>query len=246
MKFLNKTFILFAILVVGILVFLVGQMVYQSKVIDQQNNYQITVSGQGKVYVKPDIAVVDLGVKKEGLTVAEVTKTTSEKMNAIIEAIKGLEVEEKDIKTIYYNLAPRYNWTEAQGQVLQGYTLTQNIQVKIRDFAKIGDILSKATLNGANLVNDLTFTIDDVDGLKAQARAEAIAKAKANAENLAKESGVKLGKLINVYENYNSYPYMYDTVKLGMGGASESAPVPVIQPGQQEINVTINLTYQVK
>ncbi|MCX6720887.1 MAG: SIMPL domain-containing protein [Candidatus Staskawiczbacteria bacterium] len=243
---LNKSFMLAAILVVGVLVFFVGQIVLQNRAIDVQNQNQITVSGEGKIYAKPDIAVIDFGVKKEGLTVAEVTKSSTDKMNAVIEAVKALGVDEKDIKTTYYNLMPRYNWTEAQGQVFQGYTLSQNIQVKIRDFTKIGDILSKATLNGANLVNDLSFTIDNPEKFKEQARAEAIAKAKANAQNLAKESGLRLGKLINVYEGYNSYPVMYNSAKAMGGGIAESAPVPTIQPGQQEINVTINLTYQVR
>ena len=90
----------------------------------------------------------------------------------------------------------------------------------------------------------MQFTIDNPEQFREQARAKAIAQAKSNAQNLAKESGVNLGKIINVYEGYNSYPAAYNSVKAM--GVTESAPVPTIQPGQQEIDVTINLTYQVK
>ncbi len=245
-RFLNKTFVLSVILVVGILVFLVGQMIYQSKTIDQQNNYQITVSGQGKVYVKPDIATVTLGLKTDGNNVQKITETNVIIMNKILNDLKGLGIEDKDIKTTQYSVAPKYNWIERLGNIPDGYTIEQNIQVKIRNFDKIGEVLNIASNHGANITNSLQFTVDDPENFKEQARAEAIKKAKANAENLAKESGVKLGKLVNVYENYNSYPTMYDTAKLGMGGASEFSPAPIIQPGQQEINVTINLTYQVR
>ena len=245
-KFLNKTFILAAVLVAGILIFLFAAIGYQQRSLDQQNTNQITVSGEGKVYAKPDVAIVSLGVTTQAATVADVTKNNTDKMNAIIDAIKNLKISEKDIQTTNYNLTPLYNWTEKEGRVFQGYTLEQDVQVKIRDFTKIGDVLSQGTEKGANLVGDLQFTIDNPEQFKEQARAKAIAEAKANAQNLAKESGVNLGKIINVYENnYTASPMLYNTKAMG-GGVAESAPVPTVQPGQQEIDVTINLTYQVK
>lgn len=246
LKLLNKSFLLASVLVVGVLLFFIGQLVYESKVIDLQNNYQITVSGEGKIYAKPDVALVNLGVATEGSTTADVIDRNTKKMNAVIQAVKDAGVDEKDIKSTTYNLSPLYNWTEAAGRVFQGYTLQQNIQVKIRDFTKIGEILNKATSSGANLANDLQFTIDDPEQFREQARTEAINQAKEKAKNLAKESGIKLGKIINVYENYNSYPVSYDLLKGYGGAATESAPVPTIESGQQEVTITINLTYQIR
>ena len=262
-KFLDKTFILTAVLVVGILIFLVGQMIYQNKALSQQNTYQITVTGQGKVYAKPDVALVSLGVSSEAKTVADVTKQNTYKMNAVLGAVKELKIDDKDIQTTNYNLVPVYDTYSSPlpmmypqtpnvpssiirtGTALRGYKLDQEVQVKIRDFAKVGDVLSQATAKGANLVGDLQFTIDNPDQFKQEARAKAIAEAKTNAQNLSKESGVVLGKIINVYENY-FYPQPYSAnAKLGMGVASDVFVAPTIQPGQQEINVTINLTYQV-
>jgi uncharacterized protein YggE len=242
----------------------------QNKSINQQNNYQITVSGQGKVYAKPDVGLINLGVSSQATTVAEATKTGTEKMNAVITAIKALDVDEKDIQTTNYSLTPVYDSYYAtptavptgggvmssvasptmmvrKGTTLTGYKLEQNVQVKIRDFTKIGDVLAKSTAAGANLVGDLQFTIDNPEQFKEEARAKAIEQAKTNAQNLAKTSGISLGKLINVYENYN-YPMAYSSKAMGMGGATMDsvAPTPVIQPGQQEIDMTINLTYQVR
>lgn len=247
-KFLDKSFILAVFLVVGLLIFFVGQMAYHVKLIDQQNANQITVSGEGKVYVKPDVAVINLGVETKGNTVLEVTKNNTNKMNAVIEVVKALKIDEKDIQTTNYNLNPDYNWTESKGRIFQGYTLSQNIEVKIRDFTIIGDVLSKSTEKGANLVGNLQFTIDNPEQFREQARAKAIEKAKANAKNLAKESGIKLGKIINIFENNNYYSSVLDK-GYGMGGGEvtiESIPSPIVQPGQQEINITINLTYKVK
>ena len=106
-KFLNKTFILSAVLVLGVLVFFVGEMVLQQKTLDQQNANQVTVSGEGKVYAKPDVALVCLGVTTQGATVADVTKSNTNKMNAVIAAVKNLGVADKDIQTTNYNLSSK-------------------------------------------------------------------------------------------------------------------------------------------
>lgn len=264
-KFLNWGFILAGVLVAGVLVFFVGEMILQQKNIDQQSNYQITVSGEGKVYAKPDVALVNLGVTTQAATVANVTKNNTDKMNAVIAAVKNLGVEDKDIETTNYSLTPVYgnNYivpTEVPTaapmmnsqiirttSVVTGYRLEQDVQVKIRDFTKISDVLAQSTASGANLVGDLQFTIDNPEQYKEQARAKAIAQAKTNAQNLVKDSGINLGKLINVYENY-IYPGVYNSATKAMGGGTldSVASTPTIQPGQQEIDVTINLTYQVK
>jgi hypothetical protein len=261
-KFLNRVFVLAGVLIVGVLVFFVGEMVLQQKAIDSASNYQVTVSGEGKVYAKPDIALVSLGVTTTATTVADVTKNNTDKMNAVIEAVKKLGVEDKDIQTTNYNLTPVYNdrytiptevptassvMSYSTKTILTGYKLEQNIQVKIRDFAKISDVLAQSTASGANLVGDLQFTIDNPEQYKEQARAKAIAEAKTNADNLVKDSGINLGRLINVYENY-AYPMNYSSKAVGMGGGTidSAVPAPTIQPGQQEIDVTINLTYQVR
>lgn len=247
LKFLNKSFMLAAILVVGVLIFFVGQMAYNFRVLENQNLNQLSVSGEGKVYAKPDVALVSLGVTTTGQTTEEVIAKNTEKMNAAIKAVKDMGVEEKDIQTTNYNLSPLYNWTEAAGRVFQGYTLDQNISVKIRDFSKVGDILKSATSAGANMTGNLVFTIDDPEQYKSEARAKAIEQAKEKAQKLADSSGIRLGKLINIYENYY-YP-MYESAKgYGMGGGASDAsvPAPTIESGQQEITISLNLVYQVK
>ncbi|MEK9153663.1 MAG: SIMPL domain-containing protein, partial [Patescibacteria group bacterium] len=70
-------------------------------------------------------------------------------------------IEQKDLQTINYSLPPQYDYTDKGERVFRGYTLSQEIKVKIRDFAKAGDVLEKATSLGANLAGDLQFTIDD-------------------------------------------------------------------------------------
>lgn len=253
--FIKRGQLMVGVLIAALVIFLLGQLVFQSRQLDQQNQNQITVTGTGKVYAKPDVAIVSLGVTTTATTVADVTKANTDKMNAVIAAVKALKIDEKDIQTTNYSLTPNYeiqpvpmvySYPARSSNNIIGYTLEQDIQVKIRDFTKIGDILSAGTTSGANVVGDLQFTIDSPEQFKDQARARAIAEAKTNAKNLAKESGINLGKIINVYENNYYMPTTYNSAKAMGAGVADSAPTPVIQPGQQEVDVTINITYQVR
>jgi len=244
-EFSNRVFLLTAILIVGVVIYFAGQMMYQFSSLPQNFPQEITVSGEGKVFMKPDIALVNLGVKTEAKKSADAVNQNNEKMNAIIKAIKDLGVDEKDIKTSAYNLYPVYDYIES-GRTFVGYSLDQQISVKIRNFDKISDILDKATSLGANIINDLQFTVDDMEKARADARKEAIEQAKAKALVLVNQAGLKIIKLTNVSEGYVSSPQsMY-----GMGGAVSSAKemsiAPDIQTGQSEISTTVYLTYRVK
>ena len=245
-KFLNKAFTLAMALIIVIAIYLLGNMFYQFSSLPENAPQDFSVSGEAKAYIKPDVAVFSLGVRTEGFKSADVVSENNRKMNAIIEAIKNEGVDEKDIKTTGYNLYPQYDYTEARGRVFAGYVLDQQVTVKVRNFDKISSVLDKATSSGANTVGDLQFTLDNPESARAEARENAIKQAKEKAENIAKSSGLKLLKLVNVSESYGGYPMpLY-----GMGGAvlekSDSSIAPDIQPGQQEINVTVYLTYRVK
>lgn len=241
-----------AVLITIVGIFLVALIV--STMLDIQDKIQetentITVSDTGKVYAKPDLALTTFTVTNEAKTVAEALSTNSEKMNSVIDFIKGEGVEEKDLKTTSFNIYPRYEWHEKtelwpQGErVLAGYEVRQSLEVKIRDMAKIGTIIQGATDSGANQVSNLEFTIDNQDELKKQAREEAINKAKTKAKDLASQLGVKLIRISNFQESA-VLPIYYGIAKaeaLGMGGEA-----PQIETGENKIEVTVTITYDIK
>lgn len=217
----------------------------------KQNNEQdrFSVVGSGIVYAKADIANLEVGLKTTvKKTAAEATVESTVKMNDIISEIKKLGIEDKDIKTSNYNLSPVYNWTNAKGQELIGYEVTQTLTLKIRDLNKIGDVISKTTEKGANQVGNIIFTIDDEFALKNQARELAINKAKEKAILIASQSGMKLGKVKSVIENTDPIisPIMYTNAKVMSESAADSISSPSIQSGQNEIKVDVTLVYQVK
>lgn len=216
----------------------------------------ITVSGTGKVYAKPDLALATFSITTEAKTVAQAMSENTEKMNAVIKFMKEQGVEDKDLKTTDFNIYPRYEYVKASieiwpypegKRVLVGYEVIQSLEVKIRDMAKIGTIIQGATDEGANQVGNLQFTIDKQEEFKKQARAEAVKEAKEKARDLAAQLGVNLSKIINFNESGVS-PFFdyYDFAQkeaVGLGGGS--APAPEIQTGENKIEITVQITYEI-
>lgn len=213
-----------------------------AKVLENTIQRTITVSGEGKIFAKPDIGEINLGVTNEAKTVSEAQSESMEAINKIMAFLKSAGIEEKDIKTTNYSIIPVYDYTEHK-QTLRGYSVSQNLDIKIRDLAKSGDIVAGAAENGANLVGGLSFTIDEPDTLKTEARSQAIEKAKTKAEKLAEDLGVKLGKLINFSESGGEMPRIYYSESLG--GAAPSA-APQIPTGENQITIDVSLTYEIE
>lgn len=220
-----------------------------------------SVSGDGKVVAVPDVAEFSFSVITQGgKDLGALQKENTTKVNKVIEFVKSSGVAAKDIKTQNYSVEPRYTNYSCKPVIIAypvdsscpppditGYTINQYVSVKVRDFTKTGELLSGVVTNGANSVSQLFFTIDDPTILKNQARAEAIAKAQAQAKATARAAGFKLGRLLSIDEGYGGQVYYAKTMMAdGRGGASEAAPAPVIEPGSQDITVTVNLRYEIR
>jgi len=221
---------------------------YIGQEIESKNN--ISVSGTGEIYAKPDLALTSFSVVNEAKTVEKAMTENTSKMNAVIEAVKSQGVDEKDLKTTSFRINPRYDYIEqgsiypTRKRVLSGYEISQSLQVKIRDMEKIGSIIEKATAAGSNQVGDLQFTIDDQEALKAEARSQAIVKAKEKAKSIASELGVKLVRITNFGES-SVMPYYarsYEFADMAIGG--EQA-IPEIETGENKISVSISITYEI-
>jgi uncharacterized protein YggE len=204
----------------------------------------IAISGEGKVTGIPDVAAVQVGLITEKNDVKSAQTENTNKLNSLIKVIKDLGVEDKDIQTSYYNIYPQYDWVEGKQQ-LRGYQVNQGVSIKIRNLAKIGEILAAAGEGGANQVSGLTFNIDDPEKLRQEARLKALENAKEKAEALAKAAGVKLGKVVS-FSEYSNSPADYSTMLDSYGGSDFKAASPTIESGSIDIVVTATVGYEIK
>jgi len=224
-----------------------GVFYLAGKVLEQQQLQPVTisVSGEGRVFGVPDIAELSFGVATGRQPTAKTAMERLRKyMNAAFGAVKAQGVTEKDIRTEHFNLNPVYDWTD-QGQIFRGFEATQSLRVKVRDLDQVDDVLTAATEAGANQAGGVSFTIDDPEGLRAQARQEAIAEAKAKAQLLAMQLGERLGKLKGFSEGGGfppPVPFMARAMEAGMGGGGD-LPLPA---GEQEIVMSVTLIYELR
>ena len=202
-----------------------------------------SVLGEGKEVVVPNIAEIRIGVISEGLDLTTLQKENSEKMNKIINFLKEKGIDEKDIQTENYSVTPKYDYSKSPYRIV-GYTISQDLRVKVRDLSKIGEILSQAVNYGANNISGPNFTVDDKEVYLEKAREKAIKNAKEKAEKIAKTAGFKLGKIISIIESSPFEPIPVMLKEMGTGGPLISQPQ--IEPGSQEIKVQVTITYEIK
>lgn len=221
---------------------------------DQYAVNSITVQGEGEVLSVPDVAMFTFSVNATAESVEAAQQQSATAMNAALAYLKEQGVEEKDIKTTSYYVNPHYsnpnciygprgeyNCPEA---VITGYDVSQSIEVRVRDTAKSGEILTGIGSRGVNNVSGLQFIIDDESNVKEEARSMAIADAKEKAEKLAKDLGVSLKRITSFYEESGYYP-MYD----GYGGAemkAMSAVAPNTPVGENSVTSRVNITYEIR
>jgi len=225
-----------------------GSYIYGKTVEARPEPAMISVAGEGKVNAAPDIAQLSFGVQTGRQPTAQgAMEMLAEDMNSIVDAVKALGIEDKDISTQYLNLNPAYDWLDGR-QVERGFEASQSLIVKVRDLDQISDVLDAAVSDGANQAGSVSFTIDDPAELQAEAREEAIQDAEEKAKVLADQLGVRLGKIRNFSEGYSGMPPMPHmeramTMDAAVGGEMVKAvPLPA---GEQEVQITVSITYEV-
>jgi len=212
-----------------------------------QQLHTISVTGSGIAFGSPDIAVATIGVHTQSENPSAAVSENTDKMNAVIAALKDLGIEDKDIQTSNFSIYAQQNYEPTTGKPTTiTYVADNSVTVKIRDLSKVGQALGKAVDAGANTIHGVNFTVSDQSKLEAEARDKAMADAKARSEQLARAAGVALGQpmTINEYSAVQPIPYSVKEVALGVGGAGV-APVPV-STGQIQVSLQVNVTYEIK
>lgn len=207
----------------------------------------ITVSGEAKTFSAPDIAELSFGVTTgPQRTAKQAMDMLSKSMEKIFAAVKAKGIAEKDIATEQFSLNPQYDWNDGK-QTLRGYEAVESFRVKVRDLDKVSDVLAAATEAGANQAGDINFTIDDLEKVRATARQEAITQAKAKAVKLAQELGMSLGALKGFNEGGGySPPMAYRTKSLNAVGEADMATSVPLPAGEQQVDVSVSLTYELR
>lgn len=207
----------------------------------------LSVTGSGSVNLTPDIAYINIGVHTEDVSASEAVSANNQKTQQVIEAMKDLGVDTKDVRTVNFNIWPNTQYDPQTGkQTGTTYMVDNVVYVTIRDMDKLGDILDAAVRAGANSINSIQFDVTDKTQALKQAREQAVKDAQSQAQEMASFSGVTLGEVQNInFVNNVPEPFLMEAYAKGGGVVAVPAPVPVT-PGQLTLTVTVSITYEIK
>lgn len=201
--------------------------------------HTITVSATGKVTLVPDVAHVSVGVQISKPTVKAARESAAKAMSAIIAALKGLGIDEKDMQTTGLSLYPQY--ASGSSTKIIGYQLSEQLQITVRDLDKAGDAVDAAMANGGNTMNGIWFDVGDPVKAMNQARANAVSAARASAQAMASAAGVNLGAVVAISEaSVSPWPYpAYGAERLAADTAT-----PVL-PGTQDLQASVTVVFEI-
>jgi len=209
------------------------------------NNQQegIWVSGRGEVMVTPDIATLRLGIEAQAASVAVAQSQATEAMDEVMTALTDNGVAKKDIQTQYFSIRQVTKWDrDKEEEIVVGYRVTNKVTAKIREIDKAGTVIDAVAAAGGDLtrIDSIAFSVDDPSAYYEEAREEAMADAKAKAEQLAELAGGRLGKATYISEGAQIPPPIY---RQDIYEEAVPAATTPISPGEMEISLTVQVAY---
>jgi uncharacterized protein len=226
-----------------------GKTSASGSIVSSQNT-GIWVTGEGKVTVVPDVAVLGVGVEAQADTVAQAQNDAATAMNAMKSELASRGVADKDITTQYFSIYPVRTYAPDTGEEkLTGYRVTNMLTVKVRKVEDTGTIIDAVAKAGGNYIriDNISFTVDDPIPSQKEARDKALVDARDKAKQIADKAGLKLGDPTFISETTSYYPTPYQSYGMGL---AVPAPVSVfdtsINPGETTITVLMQVAYDIK
>ncbi|MBP3084572.1 SIMPL domain-containing protein [Mycolicibacterium fortuitum] len=197
---------------------------------------QVTVVGSGQVQGVPDTLTADVAMEFTAPDVSGALNQSSQRQQAVIDALTGSGIDRKDISTTQVSVQPQFT-----DSTISGYRASNAVKVKIRDTAKASQTLALIASTGgdATRINSVDYSITDDSDLVRDARARAFDDAKNRAEQYAGLSGLDLGKVISISEQ--------------PGGSTPPPPTPMpraamqavpLEPGQQTVDFSVTVIWE--
>lgn len=216
----------------------------QARFIGQKEvqTHTLSVNGTGRVSARPDIALFLLNVALEGYNLKSVQKKNTEVTNSLVSFLKGEGIEAKDIQTGAYAIYPSWDYTKT-GRKFRGFQIHNVLNVKVRDFDKIGTILEQAIGLGANDVS-FRFEFEEREKLLAEAQAEAIRQAKEKAKKLAGELGVNLVRIVSFSDRAGASKYEMMDLERPAAMPEQTVSKPAIEAGESDIESTVSIVFE--
>ena len=231
---------------------LLGAAAMPSAAVAQQSTINQTIAGTrldinatGEVVRVPDLATISAGVVSRSPTASGAMRDAANRMARVREALKRAGIADRDIQTSNISLSPNYTYAKDQPPRISGYSASNQVTVRFRDLASTGSILDALVAEGANQISGPNLSIDKPEGALDEARTKAVAIARARADLYARSLGMRVVRVVSVSESGGYAPPPPMPPMVMMAERSQAADTR-IDPGEQKLQVTVSMTFELQ
>jgi uncharacterized protein YggE len=234
----------YLIIAMTIVIVLMAAALYAGSQASSDNTERtIHMNGHAEIKVVPDTATLDIGVVVESATANEAVAENADIMSAVIEELKGIGLEERNIRTSHVSVYPVYNYEKER--TIEGYSASNNVQVTTTMLDRLGDIIDRSAAAGANQIGSIAFSVstDMQKEMREDLVDEAVEDAASKAGMLAENLGVRIsGVQTSSLSDSGGYRVQYEMPQAAM---DEAVPTP-IQPGESTVSMSVQVTYLIE
>ena len=206
----------------------------------------LSVLGEGVVIAQPTTARITLGTDVFMASLAAAQAEASTRMDAVVQKLKASGIPDSDIRTVSLSITPQYDTRDQNQPTLRGYQVQNLVEARSQNVGGLGQLIDDVVSAGATRVLGITFEAGDMQALKDQARDQAMQNARAKAEQLARDSGVSLGRPTLVEESDTGGATPTRAQPAPAPAALAAAPPPPVQPGELQVRTTVRVVWAIQ
>ena len=207
----------------------------------------LRVQGSAEIRVAPDLGVVRLGVAEEARAAREAQSAVNATAGAILDAVRGVGIEERNVQTVRVVLSPLYSSRRPDDREeprIVGYRASNTVSVRVDDLGLVGQVIDVALEAGANQLEGVSFGLQDDQAVRQLALRQAIAEARGKADAMADALGVELDAIISVTEDnvFVRQPVIETARVMALQGEAPTS----VSPGEVSVSASVSIEYRIE
>jgi uncharacterized protein YggE len=202
---------------------------------------ELDISAAGVSTRTPDIATISAGVVTQAAKAGDAMAANARAMTATVAALKRPGVADRDIQTQAINLQPQYRYGDNQPPVLTGYQASNRVSVRLRDLKGTGSVIDALVGAGATQIDGAPRSVEQPEAALDEARAKALATARARAALYAKAAGLTVRRIVRISESDSAPPIVRPMAMMARAKGADSTPV---EAGEQELTVNLSVVFE--
>lgn len=214
-----------------------------------QQGTVLAVHASASTRTAPDVAVVTLGVLARGATARDAQAAQTAKMNAVLAAARAAGVEDAQVQTVAYSIEPQYAYPRNAAPRIASYESRNTVAIRVRNLEAVSGLIDATVAEGANELQGIQFTFDDVEASRAAARAEALTTARTRADAYAEAAHMRVARVLSITEpGAVALPmdYRADGYAPRQVAAEQSVSNAAISPGQIENQADVTVVFELR